>query len=390
MTPDNKPKLNDEEVLRQAKETLDIHLPLEADGYIVTSETLYDILLGIAANRGTTESICAELAEAPNPETIRRYFNEQFTVEQLPELQRRINSGLAAHWPKKLRRDGPIEAAIDFHDRPYYGKQEQNKALWVRGEAKDGTTRFYRVATAYSIVHGQRVTLALRFVLPGDQTVEVVRDLRQMLRQRALHISLLYLDKGFSGVPVLRYLHRCQQASLIACPIRGKQGGTRALCQGRKSYRTAYTFNQGKDEEFTAQLVVCRVFTTSRRTKRGKRRGEWLLFVAVCLDWPPEKCRQRYRKRFGIETSYRLANKSLGWTTSPNAAYRFVLMGLGFILLNHWVHLCWLYTQVARRGGRAFNVKLFRQTRFLNFVKHALERLYGTVNEVTAPAPARL
>jgi putative transposase len=327
------------EVLRQAKETLDLHLPLEADGYTVTSETLYDILLGIAANRGTTESICAELAEAPNPETIRRYFNEQFTVEQLPELQRRINSGLAAHWPKKLRRDGPIEAAIDFHDRPY---------------------------------------------------VEVVRDLRQMLRQRGLHISLLYLDKGFSGVPVLRYLHRCQQASLIACPIRGKQGGTRALCQGRKSYRTAYTFNQGKDEEFTAQLVVCRVFTTSRRTKPGKRRGEWLLFVAVCLDWPPEKCRQRYRKRFGIETSYRLANKSLGWTTSPNAAYRFVLMGLGFILLNHWVHLCWLYTQVARRGGRAFNVKLFRQTRFLNFVKHALERLYGTVNEVTAPAPARL
>src|SRR5262249_15249633 len=87
MSTNNKPKLSDEEVLRQAKETLAIYLPLEADGYCVTSETLYDILLAIAANRGTTESICAELADAPDPETIRGYFNEQFTIEQLSDLQ---------------------------------------------------------------------------------------------------------------------------------------------------------------------------------------------------------------------------------------------------------------------------------------------------------------
>jgi hypothetical protein len=46
--------------------------------------------------------------------------------------------------------------------------------------------------------------LAIRFVLPGDQTVEVVRELRQTLLLRALRIGVLYLDKGFSGVPVLK------------------------------------------------------------------------------------------------------------------------------------------------------------------------------------------
>jgi len=101
-TNNDKPKLNDEKVLRQAKNTLEMYLPMEADGYCVTSETLYDILIGIAANRGTTESVCAELAEAPDPETIRRYFREQFIVEQLPQLQQSINAGLAANWPKKL------------------------------------------------------------------------------------------------------------------------------------------------------------------------------------------------------------------------------------------------------------------------------------------------
>ena len=389
-TNNDKPKLNDEKVLCQAKKTLGIYLPLEADGYCVRSETLYDILIGIAANRGTTESVCAELAGAPDPETIRRYFREQFIVEQLPELQRSINDGLAANWPKKLRRGGPIEVAFDFHNRPYYGKQKQEEGLWVSGEAKDGTTRFYQVATAYAILHSQRVILAIRFVLPGDQPVEVVKELRQMLLLRALRIGALYLDKGLSGFPVLNYLRRSKQPSLIACPIRGKNGGTRALCRGRASYRTDYTFNECRESEFRAQLAVCRVFTMSRRTKRHKRRAEWLLFIMIALDWTPERCRQRYRKRFGVETSYRLGNKQLGWTTSPNPAYRFVLIGLGFLLLNLWVHLCWIYTQVAHRGRRAFAPSLFRQARFLNFLRHALERIYGTVNRIRAPAAPRL
>src|SRR5262249_51882186 len=195
-TNNDKPKLNDGKVLSQAKKTLEIFLPLEADGYCVTTDTLYDILIGIAANRGTTESVCAELASAPDPETIRCYFREQFRVKQLQDLQRSINDGLAAHWPKKLRRGGPVEVAIDFHDRPYYGKQDQKKALWMRGEAKDGTTRFYRVATAYAILHEQRVTLGIRFVLPADQTVEVVKELRQRLLRQALRIGALYLDNG--------------------------------------------------------------------------------------------------------------------------------------------------------------------------------------------------
>lgn len=253
------------------------------------------------------------------------------------------------------------------------------------GERIGGTTRFYRVATAYVIKHGQRVTLAVRFVLPEEATETVVADLLRLLRQCQLQISCLYLDKGFASVAVFAYLQRQQQAALIACPIGGKTGGTRALCQGRKSYLSQYTFTSGEGQDYTAQVAVCRVFTTSKRTGRQQRRGDWLLFVQIHLKWRPERCRQRYRKRFGIETSYRLANGLLGWTTSTNVAYRFVLMGLGFVLLNLWVHLCWEYTQVARRGGRYLARELFRQSRFIKFLIRALERLYGCITDIIAP-----
>ncbi len=49
--------------------------------------------------------------------------------------------------PRLLRK--PQKIAIDFQDRPYYGKVTQEQAKGVRGRAKDGATRFFRIATAY-------------------------------------------------------------------------------------------------------------------------------------------------------------------------------------------------------------------------------------------------
>jgi len=73
----------------------------------------------------------------------------------------------------------------------------------------------------------------------------------------------------------------------------------------------------------------------------------------IALDWTPERCRQRYRKRFGVETSYRLGNKQLGWTTSPNPAYRFALIGLGFLLLKRvGAFVLALYASGASRTAR--------------------------------------
>jgi hypothetical protein len=55
-------KLSDREVLQYARETLQQHLSLQADGYVCTSDDLFNVLLGVAAGRGTVESVCADLA----------------------------------------------------------------------------------------------------------------------------------------------------------------------------------------------------------------------------------------------------------------------------------------------------------------------------------------
>jgi Transposase DDE domain len=347
------------------------------------------VLLGVAVNRQTIEAICADLVGTPDPETIRRSLNAQLRVDELPALEQHLNAALAAAIPTPVWAHAR-DVAIDFHDRPYYGKSPQGEGLWVRGEAKDGTTHFYRVATAYLMLKHVRLTLALRFVLPEDDTVTVLDTLLGRLHTLGLRVKRLFLDKGFSGTAVLAYLSERKQAAVIACPIRGKKGGTRAVCQGQSSYHTRYTFKEGSAEAFTADVAVCRTRTSSKRTHRMERRATWLLFILLNLELPPKRVRRLYRKRFGVESSYRCAGQVRGWTTSRNAAYRFVLMGLSFILLNEWLVLRWRFTQERRRGGRLLATQRFALSRFVAFVRRALEGHYGVVHEIAASAVPRL
>jgi hypothetical protein len=381
-------KLTEQQVLDHARAGLEEHLPLKAEGSKCSTEDLLNVLLAVGVNGGTIESVCADLVGTPNPETVRQYLNEQLTVEDLHDLEQSLNAALAAQLPSRVWRQAQ-DVAIDLHDRPYYGTTSQEAGLWVRGKAKDGTTRFYRVATAYVILRGLRVTLAIRFVLPEDDTVAILGILLQRLEKLRIDVRRLLLDKGFAGIAVMAYLSQRKLPALIACPIRGRTGGTRALCRGNKSYTTRHTFKGQNKRAFTADLAVCRAFTTARRTGRMKRRACWLVFILINLDLPPRQARRLYRRRFGVETGYRCAGRVRGWTTSRNPAYRFALIGLSFFLLNVWLHLRWLYTQVPRRGCRHLDSKRFELTRFSRFIARALEQNYGCVREIVAPAAPR-
>ena len=387
--PHNTPTLSDHEALTHAREGLGQHLPLQAEGYKCTTDDLLNVLLGVAANRGTIESVCGDLVGTPDAATIRGYFNEGLCVEDLPDLAQRLNAALADEIPPRVWQQ-VCDVAMDFQDRPYYGKTPQATGLWVRGRARDGTTRFYRVATAYVMLNNLRVTLAIRFVLPEDETVTIVQDLQKALKKRQIRVGRLFLDKGFAGIAVMEALERQGQPAEIACTIRGKTGGTRALCQGNKSYRTTYTFQGAANASFTAELAVCRVFTTAKRTQRLKRHADWMIFILIHLDWSPRQARRQYRRRFGVESSYRCAGQVRGWTTSNNPAYRFVLIAVSFFLLNVWVHLRWLFTQVPRRGRRWLDTQRLQLTRLAKFIIRALEDHYRCVHVIVAPAIPRL
>ena len=121
-----------------------------------------------------------------------------------------------------------------------------------------------------------RFTLAVEFVRPGEDLIKILK--RLVRRTKALKIRLKrgFLDKGFCSIPVMRGLLAEPDLSIIrAGPIKGKTGGTRALCQGRRSYRTEHTFRSAEYGELTVPVMVVRT-----RAKRRDGTAKWVWLVA--------------------------------------------------------------------------------------------------------------
>jgi hypothetical protein len=355
-------------------EMLKEHLKIKVDGYICKTDMIFNVLIKASAENSSLEAACADLEETADSNTLREYLNAALPIQELREQEKQVNATLACCTPEDLVRTD-IEIAIDFHDEPFYGKQESIRKVTCAGQAKKGTTHFVRIATAYIIWRQVRLTLAVRYVLPEDDTLETLKFLLKRLKKLGFAAKVLYMDKGFASTGIIQYLTAQQQPAIIACPIRGKQGGTRALCRGRSSYSTTYTFTDGTRTNIAmkASLVP---------NASGKLRRKWLAFILILLDWTPDKVYQEYRRRFGIECSYRMLRRVRAATTSRNPSLRFFLLGIGSILVNAWVFLRWTFSRLMERGPRRVDLSRFRFHRFTKFLIRTVEKIYGSISSV--------
>lgn len=364
-------QLSAKDVHHQTVKTLTQHLSIHSAGYRCQPKMLFDVLLKASVENSSIEAVCGDLADVADSNTIREHLNKALPLEQLRQQEAEVNAALAASIPSSMHRSG-LELAIDFHDEPCYAKKEALRKVTCSGKARQGTTYFIRTASAYVMWREVRLTLAVRYVLPEEDTLAILKRLLARLKALAFTFTVLYLDKGFASGAIITYLTAQRQPTIIACPIRGKSGGTRALCKGRCSYRTPYTFTDGTqaDLALVATLVP---------DKTGQRRRKWLAFVIIGLEWPPRKVYRRYRRRFGIECSYRLLRTVRAKTCSCNPAVRFFLLGLALILLNVWVFLRWEFARKPGPGPRRVDPERFRLYRFARFLLRAIEAIYGVI-----------
>jgi hypothetical protein len=383
-TPAQSIQLTDQQTLHDTMTIAQRHIPLTANGYRCQTGDLWRLLLAAAARHTTLEAACADLTGAPDPNTVRGYLTEQLSPAAIPQQEQQWNDLLRTLIPDWLRHR-PQEIAVDFHDEPYYGcEQLDDPDNWVcRGEARAGTTRFYRCATAYLMLHDVRLTLAVVFVKPKMDKVVILKRLLSALRAAQIRIKCLYADKGFCGIEVLRYLSRQRIPAIVAMPIRGKQAGSRALCRGQKSYWTTYMLQSAEYGKLSVPVAVVRTY---QRRRSGRRQLRWLLYVVLGVDGPLVRVRRRYRRRFGIESGYRLMEQVRARTTSPNPALRFLLMGVALLIVNMWIRLHWLFLRLPGRGARRIARWRFRLDRMTRFLVHAVERFYGVITAVD-PSP---
>jgi hypothetical protein len=374
--------LQSSDVHRLISEQLSHLLSNEMDGYSCNRQTVSDMVVKASVAGTAIEGRCNSLENAPSGMTVRTYLNEELPVTRLAEIECKMQHQLQVDLPRRLWKR-PLDLAMDFHDEPFYGKNPTLCAYACRGEAHQGTTWFYRVATVYVIHHKIPYTLGIVFLLPEYSVVEVLKTLLQQVEGLKLRIRGLCLDKGFCGKDVITFLKDKPYETIIACPIRGRKSGTRSLCTGQKSRITDYTFYANKSEAYTASLAVVRTY----EKRHAKHRAVWLLYVLVNVSTKdPKVIRARYRSRFGIEASYRCMRQTHAMTTSRNPAFRFFLLGVAFLIINLWSVLRWRYCQRPQRGGRTLNQKTYELQRHRQFLAQFIDERYSLISSIYAQA----
>jgi hypothetical protein len=131
-----------------------------------------------AAQCSSLEAVCADLEDVADSNTLREYINKALTLDELSAQEEQANLALAECIPASMARQS-IEIAIDYHDEPFYGKQETARAITCSGQAQKGTTYFVRIATAYVIWRQVRLNLAVQYVLPNEEALEILKILLQ-------------------------------------------------------------------------------------------------------------------------------------------------------------------------------------------------------------------
>lgn len=343
-------------------------------GRICTAAVVLAIVLRAAARSISVSAACFDLTKAPSNHAVLTALDDGLP-KTLMVLERRLNEALVGHLPRRMRRRA-WDVAIDLHLAPYYGEPHRTRNEIYYGKAKQGTTKFHAYASVCIVEYGRRYTLALTWVRRHESMTTVLRRLLARIREIGLKIRRLLLDRGFFSVAVMALLQEEKLPFLMPVRLSGRRPKKGRKVTGLRAIRRQpagwyqHTMRSGSDEVTFSVCVGYR-----RYEKDGKARSQQLLFAAWRVHGSPTEIREKYRKRFGIEASYRQRRQGRIYTCTRNPHLRLFFIAVAFILRNVWV---WIHhTRLADGSGDSMtlHLELLRFKRMLHWIAHEVERL---------------
>jgi hypothetical protein len=357
-------------VRRTAQQALQPALPWQPYGGRVSVARLLHLLLLVAALRASLSAIARRFRFGFSHETAR-----QAVTANLPG-QGALTAGLVdalyafggRRWRKRR-----WDVAIDVHYCPFYGDRRTRGI--VGGQQKAGSKYHYAYATAVLVHRRHRYTVGLLALERNYKPHEVVAALLAQLATRGLRLRGVVLDAAFDSGETLLLLQARGLSYTVPLRKKGKGSNRRNAC-------FALPLGTVTEVDWVTEASRRRVRTQAVVLRRP---GEKDVRVYAFGGWGPDEAarvrrrarlaKMAYRRRFGIETSYRQQNQAKGLTTKKDVAYRLLLVGLALLLRQVWVFLTWQLARDRRLRPTQWVEELPLQ-RLLDWLAEALQARY--------------
>lgn len=282
----------------------------------------------------------ARLGKAPNGDTFLlrlKQINRKKAQLMLHELNRQVLQKAKQKGAFRKR----VDAAIDLTFIPYYGKRFSQYV--VGGEPKQGTSYFHCWATLRIVSAGRRFTIKAipikRSQLDSDEIAKIVLELLSEAKSLNIHIRFVMLDKGFYNKAVIRALQTSSYRFLVAAK-RNKYEKEAILHYFRTGRGQVRAFGLGNGKQRVSFRLTIHRF---RKRKRRRVRNILELYGAFATNlglsealrvW--ERLPEDYRRRWGVETGYRVDKEFMARTTSTDGKIRYIYFQYMVFLENVW------------------------------------------------------
>jgi putative transposase len=159
---------------------------------------------------------------------------------------------------------------------------------------------------------------------------------------------VVLLDRAFFSIAVMQLLQTRRLPFVIPAVVRGRKprpgvpaGGLRAI-RRRGAGRYAYDH---ADRGRSVRVTVVPAHKSYRHARTGRRHTRKLLYVAWRVGGGPVAVRDLYRRRFGIESSYRQLGEVRPRTLSRDGVIRLLWVAIGLVVRNALVWACRVETR---------------------------------------------
>ena len=261
---------------------------------------------------------------------------------------------------------------MDINEEPYYGDiTETNEQYVIGGQPKKSTKQFYKYTSVYLTYKDIKITLAVLPMKKGVNLLEYVKALFSIVVKLGIRYDVLLLDRGYYSVPIANY---CKDNHIpLIMPVKKTSKKIKSWLSRNVSTKYRYTMRSPKYGSARVDVIV---YVQNAMGRRGKQGRVSYGYVCHYIDWKPRKVFHIYRKRFGIESSYRMKNRTKARTSSKDPKIRYLYTLVSMMVKNFWVMLRWNYFCPLRRGPKKIETSLFRFEEFLNLIWQAFQRRF--------------
>ena len=322
----------------RALSTLNEHLIIpSASNSHFKKEQLIESLLYLSVEERYAESGLEDLActrEAPSADTL-LYRLKKIESQDAYGMLIQANDSVI----EELKSEGvfgkPVIAAIDYTKDPYFGEYTN---MVLRSKRELGTNLFYTYASLHIVEAGRRITVSTIPVYQLEDHALIVEELVKAARDKGIRIHTLLIDRGFYTIDAMNILDELKVRYLMPAVKNSRIKHVIEDCHNHLiPNMVKLTMRRDSGEEASFSLII----HPKKDAEDADPIHERYTVFATNMKYPeafklyPE-IPEEYRKRWGIETGFRVQNTIKAKTTSTNYTIRLIYQMLSIMLYNIW------------------------------------------------------